>query len=345
MKITYGIVAAALISVSLTMPAAAESTKPKSVPSLSDIRPNIESPAGRSFFDEEMNGATRQDGFGTVLPSGVTAEDVVHLMLPEANASLATLVGMKRWPYRKDIYVAFVCIAPSQLIKDRVIKGNNGHPFCSPQETETVPDPDKPGRRKAKGDHLMAIGMLRFDAQEHLSLASTVISWSGINAGPLSASWEHSNLAGPPGDVPDSMEDEKNKGDERDYPGEFYRLDFANYAITNDNTAFGFRSGINIGYSGGGANYQILTLFAVIDGNLRVIFSEPIYYFQNIAGNWNEDGTRNHDIYEGENTVSVLKSATDGYFKLLVKSKKERYRKIFHWDPNTKKYVPSGKAG
>lgn len=341
MRNTLKILAVVLISVSLTMPVAAQSANPKSASSLSQVRGKIESRNGKAVYDEEMIGSTRQDGFGTVLPNGVTAENVVRLLVPKANASLATLVGMKRWPYRKDMYVAFTCIAPSQLIKDRVIKYNNGKPMCSPEQVEFIRS-DKPGEWKVAGNHLVALGVVSLDAQGHLSLASTVISWSGIDGSPLGTTWQHSNLYGPGGINHWKDEESEKLKSEQIFPSEIYKLDFAKYTLTNDNIAFGIRSGINEGYSGGGANFQVLTLFAVIDGELRAIFSEPMYYFKDIAGNWNKDGTRNHEVYEGENTVSVSDAKTNGYFRLIVKSTKKRWRKSFLWDQNLRRYLADG---
>lgn len=340
MRTTIEILAAVLILVLLPMPVSAQSVDKKSASSLSIVRGNIESPNGKAVYDEEMSGSTRQDGFGTVLPSAVTVENVVQLILPKTNASLATLVGMKRWPYQKDVYVAFICIAPSQSAKDRAVKYNNGKPICSPSQVEVRPS-GKPGEWEAAGVYLMAIGMLKLDTQGHLSLASTVISWSGDGGSPLGANWEHSNLFGPIGINHWKDEENEKMKSEQFFPSEIYKLDFAKYAIADGNIAFGIRSGMNEGYSGGGASFQFLTLFAVIDGELRAIFSEPMYYFKDIAGNWNDDGTRNHDVYEGENTVSVSEAKVNGYFKLIVKSKKKPWRKSFRWNPNTQRYVPS----
>ncbi|WP_156912916.1 hypothetical protein [Methylocaldum szegediense] len=339
MRTTAKILAATLISVSLILPASAQNPNPKSVSSLSRVLGTIESPEGKAIYEEQMSGSTRPDGFGTVLPRGVTAEDVVRLILPKADPSLATLVGMKRWPYGKDMYVAFACIAPNQATKDSVIKYNNGEPICSPRDKVVVDPSGNP-----EDEYLMALAMLKHDEQKRLSLASTVISWSGIEGSPLGASWEHSNLVNP-----DGIAWSEDKDNESRYalffPEEIYRFDFAKYAITKSNIAFGIRSGISKGYAGGGGNFQILTLFAVVDGELRAIFSEPIYYFQDIAGDWNEDGTRNHNIYEGENIVIVSEATANGYFKLLVKpkkivkSKKKPWHKSFRWDPTIRRYV------
>ncbi len=344
LQTTTGILASAVISASLIASAFAQSVNPKSASSLSHVPKNIDSPNGKAIFDEEMNGSTRQDGFGTALPNGVAAEDVVRLILPTANPSLATLVGMKHWPHGNNKYVAFVCIAPHQLSRERAIQYNNGKPLCCPWQVGAVPG-RKPGECEAVGDYLMAVGMLQLDTEGHLSLASTVVKWSGIEGGPLGTNWQHSNLFGPGGiNHWKDKESEKLKS-EQFFPVDFYKFDFAKYAITKGNVAFGIRSGMNESYSGGGANFQILTLFAVIDGELRVVFSEPMYYLKDIAGRWNKDGTRNHGVYEGENTVGVSNTMANGYFKLIVRSREKPWHKTFRWDPNVRRYVASGRDG
>ncbi len=334
---TPAALAAVLILLSMAMPSPARGDSLKSAPTLSQVRGKIDSAEGKAIYDQQMSGSTRTDGFGTNLPAGLVTDDIVRLLLPEANASLATLAGMKNWPYKENMYIAFACIAPNQLTKERALKYNNGKAICNPWQTETKPA-SKPGEWGSSGDYLMAVGMIRKDG-DRISLASTVVSWSGIEGSPLAAKWSHSNLFGPGGiNQWQDEETEKMKGALL-YPSELYRFDFARYAISNETVAFGIRSGMNESYSGGGASFQVLTLFAVINGELRAIFSEPMYYFKDMAGDWNKDGSRKHEIFEGENIVSISDAKTDGYYKLIVKSKKKAWSKSFHWDRNLLRYV------
>lgn len=82
-----------------------------------------------------------------------------------------------------------------------------------------------------------------------------------------------------------------------------------------------------------------MTLFAMVDGELRVIFSEPMYAFKDVAGEWNKDRTRQHHVYESENTLRVAQTAHHGYFDLIVQAKKKGWRKVFQWDPRVRRYV------
>lgn len=342
---TTGTLAAVLISISITitMSIPAQGESPKKTSALSQVPERIDSPNEKSIYDQQMSGAALPDGFGTSLPAGVTADDIVRLLLPQANTSLSTLVGMKAWPYSENTYVAFACIAPNQVTKDRALKYNNGKPICSPWQVEAKPG-SKPGESEPAGDYLMAVGFVQKATDGRLSLASTVVSWSGIEGSPLGTTWNHSNLFGPEGINHWKDKESEEMKDEMFYPSQIYKLDFAKYAISDSTIAFGIRSGMTESYSGGGASFEVLTLFAVVDDKLRVIFSQPISYFKDIAGDWNEDGTRNHEIYDGENIVIVSSEKENGYAKLIVKSKKKSWRKSFHWDRNSLSYVVDRKA-
>lgn len=311
--------------------ACAQNPPPKTVPSLSQVRGKIDSSRGQAIFDQEMAGAPRPNGFGADFPSGVTSADIVRLILPKDSAALATLVGLKRWPQQLERYVAFVCLAPTIVAKQDALQYNHDQPLCSPWQ-ETL-------ESSLSGKYRMAVAVLQLNAEKHLELASNVVSWSGVERSPLGARWKHSNLFGPlginDGDDPESVAQK----DQFFFPSDLYAFDLANYAIAEGVVAFGLRSGLSESYSGGGANFQILTLFAIIDGELRVILSEPMYAFKDVAGEWNKDRTRQHHVYESENTLRVAQTAHHGYFDLIVQAKKKGWRKVFQWDPRVRRYV------
>lgn len=310
-------IAAVLALFAIALPLCAWGDTPKKAASLSQVPGNIENTEGKSVYAQQMSGATLPDGFGTALPPGVTARDIVLLLLPNGDPGLATLVGLKRWPHAKDTYIALACIAPNQSTRESALKYNNGSQICAPWLGDSVTG-------ISAANYTLALAVVKMPQSARPALASTVIKWSGTSGNPLGANWDHSNLDGP---------------FDAAYPEELYKFDFAKYAISEDTTAFGIRSGINENYAGGGANFQILTLFAVINGELRVVFSEPIYYFKDIAGAWNENGTRNHEDYEGANIIIVSKTRENGYYKLLVKSSNKKWQKEFHWDKKSLRYV------
>lgn len=319
-KICLGI----LLTLFLALPAYAENSEGKKVDSLDQVPGNIESKEGLSVFQQEMNGDTRPDGFGTKLPEGVTAATVVRLLVPDADPSLSTLTGMKKWPYEKDTYIAFACIAPDQESYPRAIKYNNNHPICEPWLVS-----------KENTEYTMALGMIRYEDPSSKPTLISATVWTQNNDNPLAASWRHSNLDGPAGiNVYEGGADPKTA----QTPTGIYQFDFAPFNISETITAFGIRSGMNEGYAGGGANFQVLTLFALIDGQLKPVLSEPIYYFKNLAGEWHEDGTRDHHLYEGENIINVLPQATDGFYNLEIRSKEGNWHKIFTWNRFEQRY-------
>lgn len=120
------------------------------------------------------------------------------------------------------------------------------------------------------------------------------------------------------------------------------RLDFAPYQLSSEILAFGVRHNAMVGYSGGGAIDEAMTLFAVIDGQLLPILNVPTYHFADYAGSWHKDGTRNHDIYENLYIIRVLSSSTSGMNDLAwseVDGKKKHTSVIYKWDNVNKRYI------
>ncbi|MDR3352062.1 MAG: hypothetical protein LBO00_03445 [Zoogloeaceae bacterium] len=95
---------------------------------------------------------------------------------------------------------------------------------------------------------------------------------------------------------------------------DYHKFDLANYRLNEKEKAFGVRGGHDIGYSGGGAYCEFLVLFRIVGDQLVRVFGAEMYTFQDIAGDWHKDGTRDHDIYENKSTLRVLKTKTNGFF-------------------------------
>jgi hypothetical protein len=117
-------------------------------------------------------------------------------------------------------------------------------------------------------------------------------------------------------------------------------FDFAQYKINNTQTAFGLRLGWGESYSGGNAYFESLALFMIDKDRIVNILSEPMYFYQNIAGGWNKDHTRQHALYEGENVIIVLPTQTNGYYDLQIKSLDSKWQRIFSWNNSQKRYLP-----
>ena len=122
-------------------------------------------------------------------------------------------------------------------------------------------------------------------------------------------------------------------------PHQYVKFDFAPYKIKKDKFAFGVRVSWFSGFAGGGASLEALVLFVQKNDKLIQIFSEPMYAFSDIAGEWNEDSTRKHQIDEEKNILIVQKRMTNGYYDLKVKSLDSKFSKIFVFDKRRNRYV------
>ena len=127
--------------------------------------------------------------------------------------------------------------------------------------------------------------------------------------------------------------------EEERVPDNYVKFDFAPYKITTNSYAFGLRVSFFEGYSGGGANFEALVLFEQQGEKLIQIFAEPMYAYVNIAGEWHDDGTRDHDITEEKNIVIVQKHITNGHYDLRVKGLDSKFSKLFVFDKKRNKYM------
>ena len=146
--------------------------------------------------------------------------------------------------------------------------------------------------------------------------------------------WQNTGLP----DAPDALDDAKD-GELR--PDSYDRFDLANYQIAPGQRAFGLRGVWENGYSGGMAEYSALYLFAVIDGAVRQVFAAPMSSFKNLAGDWNKDGTRQHEITEGANILIVTAHSTNGHFDLLLKARTGKKQQVYRWSVANLRYEPA----
>lgn len=120
--------------------------------------------------------------------------------------------------------------------------------------------------------------------------------------------------------------------------GDLDRIDTANYQLNDNTTAFGVRFKTFAGFAGGGISSQAMTLFAVINGQLTPILTVPTYYFEDLAGSWNDDGTRQHHIEQSEHILIVSKQKTKGFYDIIYKEKGKSSQIIYRWNEKTLKY-------
>jgi hypothetical protein len=285
-------------------PALAEST----AKSLSQVPGLIKTPEGRAKWNEQMMGKPEPDGLGVKLPAGLKGEDLVALLTSndQEEATLVSLVGAKPWPRRKDSYVVIVCThAP-------------GEP--TPREPECMHNGGNAGQPT------VYVGVVEWTPGSTPKLVAA--------SGPVArkTSWQNTDLPA----SPIAAEDDP-KG--MLAPERWERFDLAPYQIRADGYAFGLRAGWSEGYSGGGAFFEALYLFAIVGNKLKVVLAEPMSAFQNIAGDWNPDQTRNHDIYEDARILVVQpKQATDGYYDLILKSRADGTTQRLQWSTAAQTY-------
>lgn len=280
------------------------------VPNLGAVPGAIEHQEGKQIFDEQMRGTPPAREFGN-LPSGLDEATFIRWLAPSEDPALLTLTGAKAWG-NDGTYIGVACFArtPTDAGDARQYKDTD----CSEDFSQ----------RRAKNFYL---GVFKWLGQTLQPVARTDTPLA------VPVSWTNSNLTSP------QAADDK----EGLLPQSYKKLDLAAYRLAPDVTAFGVRAWFSEGYSGGGAFFDTLQLFMVKDGRIVNILSEPMYFYQDIAGEWNRDGTRQHDVNEGKNILRVLPSQTGGYHDLQIRSVDGKWQQVFVWSAGQGRYVAKTK--
>jgi hypothetical protein len=287
---------------------------PKHTQSLNELPKLFENKNGLTNFREQLYGIPESDALGMDLPKGLTRKDIVKLVAPNEDLNLAIAVGAKAFPYRLNSYVVIAC-------------------FARPNEYKGLMFPKRKSCKKKTGDRdpndIIYLGLIEYDSTKSQPklIAKSL---------PLETSWYF-------------IISEQFRSDMRDKrylppKGRYKEFDFAPFKVSDTQIAFGLRTEQTDGYSGGFGYFEVLTLFMVDNDRIINILSEPIYFYQNIAGSWNKDGTREHSLYEGKNVIVILPSQTDGYYDLQIKSLDNDWQKVFTWDASLKRYLPSDRT-
>jgi len=293
---------------------------PKQVSSLDQVPKQIQSKAGLEQYNEQMSGTAKPDGFGILLPARLTAKEIVALIAPGEDAGLATLVGAKAWPYRPNSFVAIACFAKTKAVFDSG-KEVSKEPTCKKDY-----DPSQ-NNGEQYVDQAVYLGVLEYKAD---AIKPALIASYGKPLD-IKTSWKSSKLEGPSQDV--------DEGEEINVmPEEYRRFDFAPFKLTDTDTAIGLRFGWNEGYAGGTGYFEALALFKIDGTRLINVLAEPIYYYQDLAGDWHKNGTRDHEVYEGQNVLSFLPNKTQGYYDLQIKTQGGKWKKVFQWDSKAARY-------
>jgi hypothetical protein len=302
-----------LFCVSLGLSSALPSTclGAEAAKSLDQVPARLKTPEGKKVFEEQIEGKTPPDALGLHLPQGLTAKDIAALVLPPANKTPLNAVGAKPLPDQPDLYAAVVCTGgdvPTQATDAQ----------CS----------EFSGSAKV---HLQAyLGLLEMKPGAAPKLAAKPVAVNGL------MDWSDTDLP----DAPDAAQG----ADGGIAPSAYESLDLAPYRIAPDQRAFGLRGTWSDGYAGGFGSYNALYLFAVVDGALKQVLAVPMSSYRSIAGDWNKDGTRNHETTEGANVLIVTKQVTEGHFDLLLKSRTGKKQRLYQWSATVNAYQPAKKA-
>lgn len=248
---------------------------------------------------------TQTEGFGA-LPQGLDATAFIRWIGPDEDPMLNTLSGAKAWG-ADTLYIGAACFAPDA--KEAEYSRQSKTSDCSSSY--------------GWGAKKLYLGL--FTWQDH------IMQPVARTPGPLAVivSWENSNLDSP------VMVD----SGEAALPQSYTKLDLAPYIIKPGTKAFGVRARFSEGYSGGGAEFEALQLFMSKGGQIVNIFSEPMSFYKDLAGEWNKDGTRERDASEGKNILQILSTQTDGYYDLQIKSLDSKWTRTFVWSAKAERYM------
>ena len=122
---------------------------------------------------------------------------------------------------------------------------------------------------------------------------------------------------------------------ELEYRQELSSLDLAFYRLSASTIAFGVRTKTYFMYGGGGGMNQDISLYIVDDSSVVQVMSTPLASSSMTAGQWNDDGTRDHSDNgdDAEATFAMLKSSSNGYFDIL--KSRDTKKAIYKWNGST----------
>lgn len=264
----------------------------------------IQHTEGKQIFAEQMAGATPAKGFGE-LPQGLSENQWIGWVAPNENPNNLILTGAKAWG-KEGKYIGIACFADNQADAGQAKK----------YADNTCPENYNNGRANK-----LYLGVFSWQNQQLQPIARSEKPLNQISA------WNKAS--------------EKESDDESVRPLAYYtKLDLAPYRIAPDTLAFGVRGGYSDAYSGGGAFYEVLELYTIKDSKIINVFSDLVYYYSDIAGDWNKDGTRQHDISESKYILKLRSAKTQGFYDLEVVNLQDKSSQIFHWSESLQQYVP-----
>jgi len=278
--------------------------------SLGQVPSLLKTPESKEVFKEQMEGKPAPDKLGTHLPAGLSAQAIAALLLPADSKSPLNSVGAKPLPGEPGLYVAIVCTGGDIPTRAEDMQCNQfpGEGAKSPLEARLGVIEVKPGVPP-----------------------KLVAKSAGVDG---SVNWRDTELPS----APDALDQTGSNGIR---PQQYDGFDLAPYRISKTQRAFGLRGAWFDGYSGGMGSYSALYLFAIVDGTLKMVLAVPMVAYKDIAGDWNKDGTRSHDITQGANILIVSKHSTNGHFDLQLRSRTGHWQRLYQWSSTAAAYRPA----
>lgn len=285
----------------------------KTVRSLDQVSGEIHSNEIAAEYDYQMNGTAKPDGFGSVARSdGATANALVKLLAPQTQTANIGLIGLRKWQGNQ--YIASFC-AYHEPMKWEYATEKSRYADCS-NNTQTY-------------------RQITFAVVEQKNGA-----WQ-LAAEPYTETFKTKERQTEQEIRRSAFSLENHIGDM--VIGKMDRLDLAPYRLNENTRAFGVRYTAHVGYAGGGAMNQAMTLFAVLNGKLKPILTVNTYQFADLAGDWNPDGTRQHHVESAEYTLKMSPKQTHGFYDIVWSETRSRrpQQKTFTWQPAQQRYVES----
>ncbi|MBI3228726.1 MAG: hypothetical protein HYZ45_00605 [Burkholderiales bacterium] len=305
--------------------AVASAEAPSRMHALGNVPKVVNSKQGLEQYRAQMSGEAKVDDFGVMLPLGLKAHDIVNLIAPSQKVGLATLVGAKAWPYRANTYVAIACFVASKKEFDSEQKQSK-EPNCRKGQDGNNHNPEK------------SVYLGLFEMKPGDSKPQLIASYG--KPLDIKTSWKTSQLMAPLRKLTQAANAPLSK-ETALLPEDYLRFDFAPFKITDNETAIGLRFGWSDSSPEGSSFFEAVALFRVKGDKLVNILTEPIYYYQDLAGSWNKDGSRNHNLREGQNILSVLPSKTIDHFDLKIRTLNGKWKQVFVWDEKAGRYLPT----
>ncbi len=276
------------------------------VDSLDAVPGVLRTPEAREIWNTQMAGKPAPDHLGTRDLAGLDRRALLDVLLPGTDQGRIRLLGARPWAQYPGHAVALACVAKAS-------RDPNG--YRQPEtDCETA-------------DVTAVLAVLRIDAANAPQLVARVVldpseAWPSLV-------WE--------GDMPMALDAD----DESALPQRWDRFDLAAYQLGDGPPTLGLRGSWSEGYSGGGAFYGALYLFELRGDTLVPVFAAPMSMYRDLAGDWNPDGTRQHDIDEWSKVLIVEPVRHDGHHDLRLRERRARSGgQRWRWSASDGRYRP-----